>query len=123
MSTITSLETCMNCSQPIGRLETPNVWQGHVVCATCHAKLSRTPRQPSGLPVARTPPARYVDYLRWPRLVLLLLAIAVSALPLARPVDGPVDHTFAWLLWAAWLALGLAGIIMKASWRQRQAGV
>lgn len=34
-------DTCENCGNPIGKLETPFVWQDHAVCAECHEKLNR----------------------------------------------------------------------------------
>lgn len=36
------LETCANCNRAIGKLETPMLWQDKVVCADCHAKLSKS---------------------------------------------------------------------------------
>jgi hypothetical protein len=33
------VETCANCEQKIGKLETPFVWNGEVVCAACHKNL------------------------------------------------------------------------------------
>jgi hypothetical protein len=33
------METCENCGRAIGNLETPNVHDGHVVCAKCKAIL------------------------------------------------------------------------------------
>lgn len=35
-----NVERCANCDSPIGKLETPHVFNGEVVCATCHRKLS-----------------------------------------------------------------------------------
>jgi len=40
-------ETCSNCGGSIGSLETPMVWDNHVVCAGCHAKLNGARQQPS----------------------------------------------------------------------------
>ncbi|MGD0462069.1 MAG: hypothetical protein ABSB74_06245 [Tepidisphaeraceae bacterium] len=34
------MDNCDNCGAAIGKLETPNVWQDHVVCAHCYAKLA-----------------------------------------------------------------------------------
>jgi membrane protein YdbS with pleckstrin-like domain len=36
------LNNCANCGNQIGKLETPFLWQEHVVCQLCHAKLSQT---------------------------------------------------------------------------------
>lgn len=35
-----AVEICSNCEARIGKLETPQVWEEHVVCEACHAKLS-----------------------------------------------------------------------------------
>ena len=43
--TASATETCANCGTAIGKLETPCVWQEHVVCAACHAKTWRITRQ------------------------------------------------------------------------------
>jgi len=34
-------ETCANCRQPIGALETPFVWSDKTVCSACYAKLKQ----------------------------------------------------------------------------------
>ena len=34
------LKVCENCGQTIGKLETPNVWNDHIVCAACYKKLA-----------------------------------------------------------------------------------
>lgn len=36
---VATAETCDNCGYTIGKLETPHVWQGHVVCADCSKRL------------------------------------------------------------------------------------
>ncbi len=41
-----ALETCGNCGRPIGKLETPMVWRGNVVCAGCR-KILETADAPS----------------------------------------------------------------------------
>jgi len=33
-------ETCSNCGQPIGKLETSRLWKNHIVCNTCYNKLA-----------------------------------------------------------------------------------
>jgi hypothetical protein len=33
------LESCSNCGEAIGRLETPMLWNEHIVCVICHTKL------------------------------------------------------------------------------------
>jgi predicted RNA-binding Zn-ribbon protein involved in translation (DUF1610 family) len=35
-------ESCSNCGDKIGKLETPHLWQEHVVCERCHDKLSES---------------------------------------------------------------------------------
>jgi hypothetical protein len=45
-----AMETCRNCNRPIGNLETPHVWNGHVVCAACRNALE------AGVPRAVPPP-------------------------------------------------------------------
>ncbi|HEV58828.1 MAG TPA: PH domain-containing protein [Phycisphaerales bacterium] len=44
-------ETCENCGKQIGDLETPHVFQGHIVCAECDKKL-RTGGSPPEMPDA-----------------------------------------------------------------------
>jgi DNA-directed RNA polymerase subunit RPC12/RpoP len=34
------MEKCENCGRVIGKLETPYVWTGNIVCAECHQRLS-----------------------------------------------------------------------------------
>ena len=68
-------ETCANCGDVVGQLETPMVWHDHVVCARCHAKLAasnraapaveRLPRDASGR-VAQYPPGTGGPVLRCP---------------------------------------------------------
>lgn len=47
-------ETCANCGERIGRLETPHVWGDEVVCGGCFGKLKR--QQPASDPATRLPP-------------------------------------------------------------------
>lgn len=37
------MEQCANCGRVIGKLETPHIWQVHVVCAACSTALSVYP--------------------------------------------------------------------------------
>ncbi len=48
-----AVEKCTNCERTIGNMETPCVFDGHVVCAECHARLSAKPE--TGGAVANTP--------------------------------------------------------------------
>jgi hypothetical protein len=150
-------ETCADCGEIVGRLETPYVWKNEVVCQACYARLSRPADRPApssavdppnvpvamvapiyrappmtaaeqlasevarAAPIHRAPRAKYVDHLRGPRLVLLLVAILFSVLPAmsSHPAGEKPDNTFAWILWAAWIALGLVSIVKKANWKEQ----
>ena len=35
-----NLEVCENCGRQMGKLETPMIWQEHVVCLVCHTRLT-----------------------------------------------------------------------------------
>ena len=61
-------------------------------------------------------PRRFVDYLRYPRLITLLLAILASLVGLP---NGRLP-AFTLLLWVAWLALGIVSIVRRANWKARQ---
>ena len=53
------MEKCDNCGAAIGDLETPHVWNNHVVCQTCHIKLnagSAAVPLPPATPIPPTPP-------------------------------------------------------------------
>lgn len=50
MQSGTKNEACANCGRTIGKLETPRIWDGHVVCAQCDARL-----RPQTPPQAETP--------------------------------------------------------------------
>jgi hypothetical protein len=49
------MEQCENCGRLIGNLETPHLYNEHIVCATCAQVLTSAPPAPT-LP-APTPPA------------------------------------------------------------------
>jgi hypothetical protein len=132
------MEQCENCGRTIGKLETPHVHDGHIVCAQCDKIL-----QPAGLDEADSAgiayearlepveesreqaarrmrskakhfaPPKYRDYLAVPRFIMLLVAIGSCFV-----FSGP-NILFCYLLWAAWIALGIAGIVMKANWKAR----
>lgn len=57
-------EVCENCGRTIGKLEQPCVFEGHVVCAPCHQRLSDARRNatsfhaPSGTSDTQMPEAR-----------------------------------------------------------------
>ena len=48
-------DACSNCGEAIGRLETPQIWNQHIVCARCRQKLeASTPTQnDAAVPYAR----------------------------------------------------------------------
>jgi predicted amidophosphoribosyltransferase len=50
-------ETCENCGVPIGALETPRVWNEHVVCPTCWQKL-KAQEAPRVLDLSEEPDTR-----------------------------------------------------------------
>ena len=37
--TVVATDKCENCGRSIGKLETPHVWQDHIVCADCIKRL------------------------------------------------------------------------------------
>jgi Domain of unknown function (DUF4190) len=41
------METCENCGTAIANLETPNVFQNHIVCSRCFAKLAAPAATPT----------------------------------------------------------------------------
>ena len=56
MSSSQSLETCDNCGRTIGKLETPFLYQNHVVCAQCNEQLSSMRSQQTTIRVAPPTP-------------------------------------------------------------------
>lgn len=48
------VESCENCGATIGKLETPKVWQHHILCATCYVRLA-TPGTYQSRPLASGP--------------------------------------------------------------------
>lgn len=44
---------CQNCGATIGKLETPHVFKGNVVCAGCASRLTGAPAKASDRPPAR----------------------------------------------------------------------
>lgn len=57
----------------------------------------------------RRKPRRYVDYLFWPRLGILLVAIATAVMEMKE---------VALIFFGAWILLGLANLVMKAVYKQ-----
>lgn len=76
---MSSLETCANCDRSIGKLETPHVYKGEIVCAACHEILSRpsTPQNHGqtvqAAPVATPAVARTTDAVVGRVLLILFL--------------------------------------------------
>ena len=70
------IEHCANCGRPIGKLETPHLFQEHVVCAECEARLSR---QSNPRPIEEMQPIdmRRVEKITLRVVVVVLLALAV----------------------------------------------
>ena len=48
-----SVETCENCGRTIGKLETPRIWDEHVVCAACHDILAKSAEKSGYTPVSQ----------------------------------------------------------------------
>jgi hypothetical protein len=74
------MEKCSNCGRVIGNLETPQIWQVHVVCPGCHITLAAadaaTPSLAiSGGRIARLPP-RSKPLAQLVRRGLLLVSLA-----------------------------------------------
>lgn len=118
---------CENCGRVIGALETPCVFEEHVVCAACYAILDAA--APTLEPIAEThrplayesPPQyeqrpyepqlrKYVDHLFWARMILLALFLFAGMVGMTE---------LAWVMLACWLLLGLANLVMKAAHKQR----
>lgn len=43
MGTQVDIESCANCGQTIGKLETPYIWRDNTVCGDCYARVSKKP--------------------------------------------------------------------------------
>jgi hypothetical protein len=50
------IETCANCEEPIGKLEPAMLWNGRVICARCHQRLSPPVEPIAYAAVAAAPP-------------------------------------------------------------------
>jgi hypothetical protein len=58
----------------------------------------------------------YVDYLKVPRLVLLIAAAAATVLPL---VVG-VPWMLCYVMWAAWAVVGVISLALRVAWEEKQ---
>lgn len=45
---------CFNCGRRIGRLETPHLWDGHVVCYECRERLEKQLPQSANTDIAKS---------------------------------------------------------------------
>jgi hypothetical protein len=77
---IPSIERCANCDAPIGRLETPQIWQDAIVCGACFSKLAR----PFGAGLAAPVPAQ-------PQIIMMQTPAAAPA-PAIHVSSAPVVH-------------------------------
>src|SRR5690349_20615355 len=120
-------ETCENCGRVIVNLETPRLFNEHVVSAGCHEILSRP--SPLAQPLTHQSPSleqatsdwlhrrqlarprAFVDYLFLPRMVFLGLFLLTAFLNMRS--DGESDKAMPVIFFCCWLALGLVKIVMK----------
>jgi len=99
-----TLEACSNCCATIGKLETPMVWNDHVVCAACYERLrAAVPVSPVTRATSTMPnsPATTADHQRrlkgWGKaatILLIFLAIAAVGVFVAlkyKPAPKMVD--------------------------------
>jgi hypothetical protein len=89
------VETCTNCNRAIGNLETPHLYEGHIVCADCYQRLEAEHRT-RALGYASTTPGSGQDGKALAGLVLGLVGL------------------FAWCLPIVGLPVGVIGIVMGA---------
>lgn len=122
ISKVPSPVRCDNCSRIIGKLETPHVWNEHVICAACRDTLSAQ-QAPAAVepisyatPAQRRRPRKFKDHLQIPRMIILILAILFSVIPYFAEQEHP-SYILAWIFWGMWIMLGLASMIMKANWK------
>ena len=76
------METCTNCNRTIGNLETPHLYEGHIVCANCYSRLEGENRT-KALGYAATDPPVAQDGKAVASLVLGLVSIVAWCLPIA----------------------------------------
>lgn len=76
-------ECCANCGRRIGKLETPHIYEQHVVCADCISSLNRTPRIPPS--PRRTGPS----FILWFGRVIFGILMVVAAIAFFRARDEP----------------------------------
>jgi ribosomal protein L37AE/L43A len=43
-------DACANCGEKFGKLETPGIWQDHLICSDCYRKLSPKPSEQKAAP-------------------------------------------------------------------------
>ena len=71
---MTETTNCENCGRVIGAFDSPHVWEQHVVCPTCWARLSATP---SATPLQTEVPLETTSFLRQSRLVLAVAVVII----------------------------------------------
>jgi hypothetical protein len=119
-----TLYSCANCQRTIGALEQPYQWGQHIVCSTCLPALRQAATQeppPQSRPQRLQPQPKYNDVLYIPRLSFLFIAIILTALTAAgsHPEGERPDFTFPYIMWGAWIAVGIVSIVRKANWKER----
>jgi len=85
-------EICANCSRPIGKLETPRIWQEQIVCAQCWAMLEADRGETAIVkPPAQSVPVRRVDPTPPPRQPPPVVIVTDRHTPAAAPPPTPHD--------------------------------
>jgi hypothetical protein len=119
------MEQCSNCGRVIGNLETPNIWQQHVVCAECHERLAATSAAAQAPLVSQkiaNSARRNKSALRPIRRVLQLISLAGAAtftygIIEAHAPSGSLDLDYANNLQGGGLAIfAVAGLAAGAFW-------
>ncbi|HWB53907.1 MAG TPA: hypothetical protein VG722_06930 [Tepidisphaeraceae bacterium] len=113
------METCANCGTNIGALETPYIWQDHIVCRKCYGALQPTALnyQPPPPPVWPTTPVseKGTSGFGIAALVLGLMAIPVAWIPFIGMVAIPIA--------LVGLFLGATGILISAIGKRSSIGM
>lgn len=65
------MEVCKNCGRAIGNLETPHVYQGHIVCAACAAILDAPAKPEQSKPIT-------ISQLAWLAVAIIVLLFGLS---------------------------------------------
>lgn len=78
---------CANCGTPIGKLQTPQVWKDHLVCANCLQTLSGEARSPESKPAAFIPSLTSSTMTAATAIVRRVLRPAGEGTPLGPPAS------------------------------------